>query len=132
MSRRMMRYVMPVEDTELVINVRGGDNWYLIENDRNIYLYMEEDDEAEPELAIFKLFETGESVDGAYVGTLQHRQANTVLHLYWTNVYEGVKYDSTRNVRGSDVVPEVHDAGGSEPGAGASGQGEDVQHYLPE
>jgi len=122
---------MPADDTELIITIRGGDHWYVIENDRNIYLYLEEDDEAEPETAVFKLFETGEAVDGAYVGTIQHRLANTVLHLYWVNVYEGVKYER-RDVRVTDVLSEVRDAGGSDGSDGSPRQSEDLQHYLPE
>lgn len=137
---------MPVEDNELVINVRGGDNWFITENDRNIYLYLEEDDEVESELATFKLFETGEAVEGAYIGTVLHRNAGTVLHLYWENVYsigkyrEGVLYqehsdgmmNERRQLRKSDDVSEVPASGGSFAREGASGQGEDVQHYLPE
>jgi len=98
--------------------------------DGNLYIYLEEDDEEEPELATFKLFETGEAVSGAYIGTVGDGRA--VKHLYWVNVYEGVKYDTARYVRVTDDVSEVRTSGGSDDRTGASGQGEDVQRYLSE
>lgn len=135
MSRRMMRFVMPKGDTELIVGVRGGNQWHLAEsNEGSIYLYLEEDDELNQETAIFRVFESGEAVDGAYVGTLT--SGRTARHVYQVNAYsvypEEVEYDAARDVRESDVLSEVRDAGGNHTGADAQGQGEDLQHYLPE
>lgn len=126
---------MPAGDTELIVGVRGGNQWHLAESaEGSIYLYLEEDDEQEQETAIFRIFESGEAVDGAYVGTLT--SGRTARHMYLVNAYavypEEVEHDAARNVRESDVLPEMRSSGGSEPGTDASGQSEDVQHYLPE
>lgn len=122
---------MPAGDTELELHIRPADNWHLHVNpDGNLYIYLEEDDEEEPELALFKFFETGEAVDGVYIGTVGDGRA--VKHLYWVNVYGGNRYDAARLLRSTEHVPEVSDARRSELGADAQGQGQDVQHHLPE
>jgi len=126
MARRMMRYVLPVGDLELEIPVRGGDNLHLSNApDGHIYLYIEEDDDLAPETAIFRMFETGEAVDGYYVGTLD--RGKIARHLYWVNAYEGARYAAFRgDVRGSDEVPEMHELRSSDVGGDTSGQGQDV------
>lgn len=117
-----MRYVMAAEDLELEVEVRPADSWYISTSPdgHSIYIYLEEDDNEEPELAIFKWFETGEAVDGAYLGTIGEGKATK--HLYWVNVYEGAKYDDARgDLRESDDVPQVPDFWSGSAGSGTSG-----------
>lgn len=134
MSRRMMRYVMPAGDTELEIDFFGGDNVFVTSSpEGNIYIYVEEIDEFDPnrmpsdgpEHAIIRVFESGEAVDGAYLGSIA--DGKNAKHVYWVNVWEAEKYATVRgDVRGSNDVPEVQASGGSDDRNGASGSGEDV------
>lgn len=121
-----MRYVLPAGEPELSVPIRGGDNFHLSNApDGHVYLYIEEDDEQPAETAIFRIFETGEAVDGCYVGPLG--SGKTARHVYWVNVYEGAKYADVRgDVRGPSNVSEVHTAGGSGIGDDTSGQSQDV------
>lgn len=126
---------MPAGDTELIVPVQGGNQWYLAESPEGIiHIYLEEDDELPPETAIFRVFETGQAVDGAYVGTLIGKVARHVYQVNAWAVYpEEVEYDAADGfVRSTDDVSEVRDARRSDDRASASGQSEDVQHYLPE
>lgn len=120
-----MRYVMPVADTELTISIRGANNVHLCEADRNIYIFVEEDDTEPAEWAILRFFDTGAAIEGRYLGTLGNGKA--ARHLYWVNAYEGAKYDPTSgHLRVSDEMPEVQTAGSDYPSSDASGQSEDI------
>lgn len=130
----MMRYVMPAGDTELEIDFFGGDNFFVSQSaEGNIYIYVEEIDESDPnrmpsdglEHAVIRVFESGEAVDGTYLGSVD--SGKNAKHVYWTNIWEAKKYDAARGVvRDSDPMPEVPDSGGSTSGDGAPGQSQDV------
>lgn len=149
MARKMMRYILPAGDnSELIVPLRNPNYTFLYEYERNVYVCIEEDDEALPELATLRLFETGEAVEGEYIGTLVN--GKRARHLYWVNAYdfkqkqhdammarvaedflnlalsnkdddEGREY-----LRGSDTVSEVRDAGISGTGGSTSRQGEEL------
>lgn len=122
MSRRMMRYVMPAGDTELEITFRGGDNFHVTgSSEANIYIYIEEaDDElSTTEYATFKAFETGEAVEGTYLGSVSI--GKNAKHIYWVNMMESDKYDAARNIRESVHMPEVSVSGGSDISESSSG-----------
>lgn len=123
---------MPAGDNTLEISFSGGDSFFVTSSpEGNLYLYveatMDEDlaPEQEVEHAFFRLFETGEAVDGIYIGSVS--DGRSAKHLYWTNALEGARYAAVSgHVRSEDVLPEVRNAGRSEPGEDASGQSEDV------
>lgn len=127
MSRRMMRYVMPAGDTEIIVTAMGC-NYPALSGtpDTNIYIFFEENDEMATEEIVFHLYETGEAVDGLYVGTIS--DGKNAKHLYWANYFEGFEEASERprNVRITSDVSEVSDAGGSSNSSSTQGQSEDV------
>ena len=130
---------MPAGDTELELSFSGGDNFFVsMSPEGNIYLYIEVDVDDTlyginegAEHAMFRSFETGEAVDGCYVGSVS--DGRVAKHIYWTNFMESDRYDATRrDIRNAESMPEVPASGGSNTGDGTSGSSEDVQHYLPE
>lgn len=122
----MMRYVIPSGDTELVLTAMGCNHPVLSGSPgSNIFLFFEENDELTPETIHFKLYETGEAVEGSYIGTIT--DGKVAKHLYWANYFEGFEDDSTdRHVRVSDEVPEVQASGSDSVGPDAQGSREDV------
>lgn len=115
MSRRMKRYVMPTGDIELELTLQGF-SYPLVsgEPDGNLYLFVEEDEDLYPKPYSFKLFETGEAVDGIYVGTVS--DGKNAKHLYWTNAPTYKEFDDgvgSDDVRRESEVSEVSDAGSS-------------------
>lgn len=115
-----MRYLVPAGDNELVVTLRDPNYVYLTEYDRTIFIYIEEDEDAEPELATLRFFETGEAVEGQYMHTLA--SGKLARHLYWVNAYEiqqkkhdalagGTEYgpgsDRGGHLREADDMPEV-------------------------
>lgn len=125
---------MPAGDTELEVSFYGGDNFFVSHSpEGNIYIYVEEIDESDPdrmpsdglEYAIFKVFESGEAVEGSYLGSVL--EGKSAKHLYWVNAYEGVKYDAARGQLRQPVhLPEVSDSGSSDIGDSTPGSSEDV------
>lgn len=120
----MMRYVVPAEDTELHITFYGGDNFAVSQSEGNVYLYIEEIDKDDPERtstegpehAIFKLFDSGEPVDGTYIGTVG--EGRSAKHMYWVNVMESDRYEQPRgDLRVSGDVPKVQTSGSSDAGS---------------
>lgn len=106
--RRMMRYVVPAGDTELEIVSMGFNNPVLSgAPGETIYIFVEENDELEPESIQLKFFETGEAVQGCYMGTVT--DGKNGKHLYWANYYEG--FEDGGLVRGEDDVSEVQVGG---------------------
>lgn len=123
---------MPAGDTELEIDFYGGNNFFVSQSpEGNIYIYVEEIDESDPdrvpsdglEHAIIRVFESGEAVDGTYLGSVD--AGKNAKHVYWVNVWEANQYER-RDLRGSDDVSEVSTSGGSDIGDSTSGQGQDV------
>lgn len=121
-----MRYVVPAGDTELHITFYGGNNFAVSQSEGNVYLYIEEIDKDDPERtsddgpenAIFKLFDSGEPVDGTYIGTVG--EGRSAKHMYWVNVMESDRYEQSRgHLRVSDDVPEVQDSGSGDAGSHA-------------
>lgn len=122
-----MRYVIPNGDTELNISFRGGDSFYVSQSSEGtIYLYIEEIDNeyAALENAKIRVFETGETIEGYYIGTLA--EGKNAKHVYWVNYEESSWNDNSRLIRDTDEMPEVSDAGGSDNSVCSSGQGQDV------
>jgi hypothetical protein len=114
-SQRMMRYVFPNDEEELALSIRGGDGFFLPEpKNGKAYLYINENDQVEPELAIFKFFETGAVAEGKYVASITRH--GVYKHLFWVNAYilrqaEVDEYGGVGrlDVRGQDNLPEVRE-----------------------
>ena len=81
---------MPAGDTELEIIFRGGDNFYVTPSpEGSLYIYVEEDDDESLPLdyATMRIFETGENVEGYYLGTVL--EGKSAKHVYWVNWVSG-------------------------------------------